>query len=96
MLLLVAQLALSPQARAVEILRSSHSPQDMTDYRAAPAPETPVRVVVERRAARQPVSAPPVPPVRSPTSPELPFNYGDAYGRWPALVQIVGDVRLVK
>jgi hypothetical protein len=97
MLLLVAQLALTPQARAVQILRSSHSDRDMTDYRAAPASEIPMLVVVERRAAvgHPPVSAP-APALRSPTSPELPFNYGDPQGRWPTLVQVVGDVRIVK
>jgi hypothetical protein len=95
-LLLVAQLTVAPltPAQAVAVLRASHSDRDMTDYRAAPAPELPVRVSVERRAA--PVSAPPAPAVRSPTSPELPFNYADPYGRWPQLIQIVGDVSVVK
>jgi hypothetical protein len=90
--LIVAQLTaarLSPE-EAVRVLRASRSPQDLTDYHVPPTSEPHVAVVERPRPAPQPVGVV-APPVATP-----PFNYGDLVGRWPALVQIVGDVRVVK
>ena len=53
-LFLIAQIVISAPpaspAEAVRVLRASHSPQDLTDYRAAPAPE--MRPIVWRDAPR--------------------------------------------
>ena len=61
---------LTPQ-EAAQVLRASHSPQDMTDYRSWTIEFHP-RVVEERRAAPQPTaksepSAPPRPLQNPPT-----------------------------
>ena len=76
-------------AEAVRVLRASHSPQDLTDYRAAPAPELHLVVVISK-----PVAAPAV----QPRIEHRQFNYGCPTGANPCYpqVQIVGDVHLVR
>ena len=68
-----------PPAQAVAVLRGSHSPQDLTDYRAAPPPALPQVVFVP---------SPPRPaPAPSPSRPSF-NNFVNGYP-----VNSIDDVR---
>lgn len=94
MLVMLAQIVstvppLAP-AEAVAVLRGSHSPQDLTDFRAAPPPELrPVYVV-----APAPVAVVRTPAARE--SPPRPLQQRPTIGQcWVGVPCIVGQPEVI-
>lgn len=80
---------MSPAAIALAILLSSHSDRNVTGLCGCTTEQrAPIVVVVERRAELK----------SSPATPTAPsnFNYGDAAGRFPQLIELTGSVQVKK
>ena len=79
---------MSPAAIALAILLHSHSDRNVTGLCGCTTEQRAPIIVVVQRQQPQAIAA-------TPTAPNN-FNYGDAQGRFPVLVELTGSVTVKK